>query len=280
MARDHVRPQPRALVVAPSSAARTARAQTLEEQGFAVLEATDVDEACWALVAARAGDTPPLEVVVADLSTPGLQRLLGEVRAARPAPALVLVAARPSDVMKLPAEVLRAGDPRLAGAEVVPGAVESELRDAVQRALRRRERDKATLRVLVALASPPRRAAVRAALGAARTSVVAVADGLELLEVLGANLALAPVAWAPEVLVLDARLERLDGLDALAEVRELDLLTPVVVLVHRDDLGARARAERLRATVVDADADPADLVRVVVEARPPARRVARPLRAG
>lgn len=268
MARDRVRPQPRALVVSPSVVSRTTHAEALEAEGFVAAEAASVDEARWALVAARAGDAPPIEVVVADLATPGVDLILGEARRAGRAPALVVLAHLPETAPPLP------------GAEVVTAGRVDDLRVAVERALARRGRRPTSVRVLLALDEPGRRAAAQAALTAAGGSVVAVADGLELLEVLGANLALAPVAWAPEVLIMDARLARLDGLDALAEVRELDLQTPAVLLAAPDDAQARAQAPRLLAAVLDPDVSPSELARVAFAARAPTGRVARPLRAG
>src|SRR5690606_17148644 len=128
-------------------------------------------------------------------------------RPAPATPALVLVGARPGD--QTPgADLLRASDPSFSHPEAVAGPGRpDDLRAAVERARSRRS-GAGRVRALLALDGPERRAAARLALTSGGASVVDVADGLELLEVLGSNLALAPVAWVPEVLIMDARLER------------------------------------------------------------------------
>lgn len=110
----------------------------------------------------------------------------------------------------------------------------------------------------------------------AGASVVDVAGGLEVLEPLGADLALAPAVWAPDVLVTDARLPRLDGVDALAEVRAPGARRGAVLVLAPDGDIARARAPARRATLVERAAPPAALAPAAVRLRPPTRRVARP----
>ncbi|MBX3466171.1 MAG: response regulator [Planctomycetes bacterium] len=259
----------RALLVSPSFVLRNSYAAALEDDGRAVAEAASADEVLWCLVAARMGDASPVDVIVADLDTPGVQPLLAEVRASPRSPGLVLV------VGAAP----RSLDPRLAGVEVVhdPRDVEG-LRGAVGRARARVERRRAptalsapaSTTAVVATEGDLRRAAIVAELEVRGATVVGVGDGLELLEALGATVR----HGAPDVLVADGRLPRLDGLDALAELRELAPRTPAVIVCPEDDAAARARAAALGAVVVDRRASPALLaVRALSLARPASRRL-------
>lgn len=262
----------RALLVSPSFVLRNSYAAALEDDGRAVAEAASAVEVLWSLVAARMGDALPVDVIVADLDTPGVQPLLAEVRASPRSPGLVLV------VGAAP----RSLEPRLAGVEVVhdPRDVEG-LRGAVGRALTRVERRRAptalsapaSTTAVVATEGDLRRAAIVAELEVRGATVVGVGDGLELLEALGATTGLVGHG-APDVLVADGRLPRLDGLDALAELRELDPRTPAVIVCTEDDAAARARAAALGAVVVDRRASPALLaVRVLSLVRPASRRL-------
>ncbi|MCO5171077.1 MAG: response regulator [Planctomycetes bacterium] len=257
----------RALVVSPSFVLRNSYATALEDDGHAVSEAATDDEVLWRIVAAGTGDAPPIDVIIADLGTPGVQALLSEVRSssARP-PALVLVV-RPG---RLPPALL---DARLGEVDLVADARDlGDLRAAVARALGRPRRPAPAL-VVAALEGEARRAALVAELEARGASVIDLADGLELLEGLRRGDA------TPDVLLLDARLPRLDGLDALAELARQG---PAVVVVQEGDEEARARAAALGAVVVDRRAAPALLaVRALSLRRPPtgrARRRGRPVR--
>lgn len=251
----------RALVVSPSFVLRSAHATALSEDGHAVTEAATADEVLWSLVAARTGDAPPIDVIVADLATPGVQALLSEVRASARPPAVVLVV-RPG---RLPPALL---DPRLAEVDLVADARDlTGLREAVGRALVCRRSPRPAL-VVAALEGDARRAGVAAELEARGASVIDVPDGLELLEVLGANVGLAP-GWAPDVLVTDARLPRLDGLDALAE---LEGRAPALVVAREEDADASDRAAALGAVLIDRRAAPALLAARALSLRRPGTR--------
>lgn len=110
-------------------------------------------------------------------------------------------------------------------------------------------------RALLAVSEPRRRDALALALVREGVGVLEVPDGLELLELLGAELG-RPGGWYPQTIFVDARLPHLDGLDALAEVRELDTRVRAVVLAAADDQEARTSARRLDADLVDLLAPP------------------------
>lgn len=235
------------LVVSPSFVLRNTHASALEDDGHLTIDAASADEVLWCLVAGSTGERPRIDVIVADVATPGLQGLLAEVRASPRSPAMVLFGRAPLSL-----------DERLADLELVPdGCSVNEVRRAVERAMAGR----------VPLAGPPPRRALLALAGAARreeaahaleahgVSVEAVEDGVAMLEALGR----AAFGWVPDVIVMDARLPRLDGVDALAEVRALDLRVPAVLVVAEDDLDALARSVGLEAEVVEARPGPSTL---------------------
>lgn len=84
-------PRRRALVVSTSFMLRNSYAAALEHDGWLALEACSTDEVLWCLVAARMGEAGPIELVVADAETPGVQVLLREVHDSPRPPALVFV---------------------------------------------------------------------------------------------------------------------------------------------------------------------------------------------
>lgn len=110
-------------------------------------------------------------------------------------------------------------------------------------------------RALLAVSEPQRRDALALALVQKGVGVLEVLDGLELLELLGAELG-RPGGWYPQMLFVDARLPHLDGIDALAEVRELDTRVRAVLLAAPDDAEARTSARKLDAEVMDLLAEP------------------------
>jgi len=84
-------PRRRALVVSTSFMLRASYASALELDGWLALEACSTDEVLWCLVAARVGEAGPIELVVADVETPGVQVLLREVHDSPRPPVLVFV---------------------------------------------------------------------------------------------------------------------------------------------------------------------------------------------
>jgi hypothetical protein len=84
-------PRRRALVVSTSFMLRNSYASALELDGWLALEACSTDEVLWCLVAARMGEAGPIELVVADAETPGVQVLLREVNDSPNPPTLVFV---------------------------------------------------------------------------------------------------------------------------------------------------------------------------------------------
>lgn len=114
-------------------------------------------------------------------------------------------------------------------------------------------------RALLAVSEPQRRDALVSALVRKGVGVLEVLDGLELLELLGAELG-RPGGWYPQIIFVDARLPHLDGIDALAEVRELDPRVRAVLLAAPDDAEARSWARRLDAEVMDLLAPPDAIV--------------------
>lgn len=84
-------PRRRALVVSTSFILRNTYASALEQDGWLALEACSTDEVLWCLVAARMGEAGPIELVVADAETPGVQVLLREVHDSPQPPVLVFV---------------------------------------------------------------------------------------------------------------------------------------------------------------------------------------------
>ncbi|HLK12499.1 MAG TPA: hypothetical protein VKW76_14075 [Candidatus Binatia bacterium] len=117
--------------------------------------------------------------------------------------------------------------------------------------------------VLVGERETGRRAAVAAALRADGHVVLEARDGLQLLgliefavEVLGRRL-------EELVLLADAQLPGLGGLDVLAVLRCAGHRTAVVLTAAPRDAAARREGEGLGAVVIDRDADPAVVRRTV-----------------
>lgn len=233
------------LVVSPSFVLRNTHASALEDDGHLTVDAADADEVLWCLVAGSTGERPRIDVIVADVATPGVQGLLSEVLHSPRAPALVLFGCSRSVAL----------DPRLADVDLIPdGRRIDEVRRAIDRAFAARVQlaGPPPRRALLALAGADRREGAARALEAQGVSVVEVEDGVAMLEALGR----AAFGWVPDVIVMDARLPRLDGVDALAEVRALDLRVPAVLVVAEDDLDALARSVGLEAEVVEARPGP------------------------
>lgn len=245
----------RVLVVSSSSARRRALAAGLEDDGFAVLDAATAEETLWCLVAERSSGGRGIDLIVADAATPDLLPLLEDVAAGPSPPALVLVgAARVKE--------------RLGAAHVVDDRLPA-VSAAVERALkaRRQPPEPGPLRVAVALADAARRDALVSLLVRRGGGVIQVDDGLELLELLGRQVT-QPDGWYPAVAVLDARLPRMDGLDALAEVRQFDRTLRAVVLVEADDAAAREAVVGLApADAVERVSAPAALADRVLQRR-------------
>lgn len=106
--------------------------------------------------------------------------------------------------------------------------------------------------------------------------MIEVEDGLALLEFLGRQLNQTG-GWYPDAVVLDARLPRMDGLDALEEVRQYDSRVRAVVLAASDDHDAVERARSLTPAVVfDRDAPLDDVVERLLRRRGTTTRTVRP----
>jgi CheY-like chemotaxis protein len=163
-------------------------------------------------------------------------------------------------------------DARLVGLRVVPNPRQiEEVRAAIEAALatRRRPRPRPTdpFRVVVAVEDPRRCDALASALVRRGAGVIQVDDGLELLELLGRQV-LQPNGWYPEVVVLDARMPRMDGIDALSEVRQFDRRLRAVVLADPEDEEARRVVPALTpAEVVEREVDAKEVARRVLGAR-------------
>lgn len=82
-------------------------------------------------------------------------------------------------------------------------------------------------RVVLAEADAPMRLQLAATLAAAGYEVVDLEDGVAVLELLGED------EWRPDVVVVDADLPRLTGLDVLHELRELEPQVPAILLTER-----------------------------------------------
>lgn len=261
---------PRTLVVSPSFLLRSAYSMALEDEGHVVTEASTADEVLWCLVAARTGDGEPVDLIVADASTRGARELLGEVRASPSPPAMVMVG------------LDGAASEARTDLIVVPNARKlDDVLKAVERALTGRDDrqaeapDERPLRLLVAVEDAGRRDALVAALARRGAGVVEVEDGLALLELLGRQLN-QPGGWYPDVVVMDARLPRMDGLDALEEVRQCDRRLRAVVLAVGDDQDALERVRALAPAVAfDRDAPVDDVVDRVLRRRGATTRAVR-----
>ncbi len=79
-------------------------------------------------------------------------------------------------------------------------------------------------RVVIAEGDTNLRLQLAATLAAAGHEVVDLEDGVSVLELLGED------EWRPDVVVVDADLPRLTGLDVLHELRELSPALPVILL--------------------------------------------------
>lgn len=264
---------PRTLVVSPSFLLRSAYSLALEDQGHVVMEAGSADEVLWSLVAARTGDGEPVDLIIADAATFGARALLTEVRASPRPPAMVVVG------------VEEPSDDELAGTVVVSNARKlDDVLSAVSRALAgshgREEgrRDVAPQRVLVAVADDARREALVGALARRGAGVIELEDGLALLEFLGRQLN-QPGGWYPDAVVLDARLPRMDGVDALDEVRQYDPKLRAIVLAAADDRDAAERVRSLTpAALFDVEAALDDVVDRLLRRHGATTRTLRPLR--
>lgn len=259
---------PRTLVVSPSFLLRSAYSLALEDDGHVVMEASTADEVLWCLVAARTGDGEPIDLIIADAGTRGAQTLLNEVRASPKPPAMVMVG------VDKPVE-----QAALAGMIVVPNARKlDDVLEAVDRALEGSDDadpDAPPPRLLVAIADLERREALVSALARRGAGVIELDDGLALLEFLGRQLHGAD-RWYPDAVVLDARLPRMDGLDALDEVRQYDRRLRAVVLAAGDDLEASERVRSLApAALFDRDAPLDDLVDLLLRRRGATTRTVR-----
>jgi CheY-like chemotaxis protein len=133
-----------------------------------------------------------------------------------------------------------------------------------------------TQRVLLALEGAVRRAAVAQALVDRGAGVIEVEDGLDLLEVLGAQLGGGDQRWYPDLLIIDARLPLLDGVDALGLVRTFDRRVAAVLVVADEDEDARQEAQHLGADALERSGDPVDLAeRALCVRRPPTGHTSR-----
>jgi DNA-binding response OmpR family regulator len=82
-------------------------------------------------------------------------------------------------------------------------------------------------------------------------SVIEASNGLELAALLESQLLDPPHAATVDLVVSDIRMPGRSGLLALAELRERDWSTPVVLMSAFGDAAAHAEALRLGATLLD-----------------------------
>lgn len=214
---DRLATPPGVLIVSTRFRLRTAYGAALEEDGCVVLEAGTLDEARWLATAARSGEGSPIHVVLVDMTTAGADAFVDELETADAPPGLVLF-----------------GDGAAMSVDEMCSAVDESL--ASRGPLARRSR---APRVVVAIAAPDRRDEVVGALVRTGAAVVEVEDGLALLELVGRQLARGP---RPDAIVADACLPRLDGVDALDEVRRLAPELQTLLLTSADPTRAAAEA--------------------------------------
>lgn len=98
------------------------------------------------------------------------------------------------------------------------------------------------VRILLAEADPEVRAGLAHRLGALGFDVVEVEDGREMLEEFS--------DWEPDLIIAGLELPRVDGLDALAQLRRLNHVTPYILISPGADPDVHARAARLGAAFV------------------------------
>jgi CheY-like chemotaxis protein len=116
--------------------------------------------------------------------------------------------------------------------------------------------------VLLAEDDPDLRALFARALRDAGFEVHTAADGQEVLAVLAE--AAREHAAMPEVIVMDVRMPRKSGLDALRDIRTMGWPQPVVLVTGYGDPTLHAMASELGAAVIlDKPVDREDLVAVV-----------------
>lgn len=93
-------------------------------------------------------------------------------------------------------------------------------------------------RVVIAEGDTPLRLLLAATLAAAGHEVVDLEDGVAVLELLGED------AWRPDVVIVDADLPRLTGLDVLDELRQLSPPIPVILLSEVPQRALELQARR------------------------------------
>lgn len=123
-------------------------------------------------------------------------------------------------------------------------------------------------RILLAEDDPDLRALVQLALEQEGYDVVAVPDGLELVDELE-DTYLAEEDY--DLVLTDIRMPGCTGLDALESLRDRDWATPVVFMTAFGSRKTHREAHRLGATVVDKPFDLDDLVAHVRAQVPPTR---------
>lgn len=118
--------------------------------------------------------------------------------------------------------------------------------------------------VLLAEDCPDMREMIAEALVEAGYDLVQVEDGVALLEALGQT--------PPDLVITDVRMPGLSGLDAVEQLREVDTLTPVIVVTGFGHRGTHAHARALGVTaLIDKPFAIPDLLARVRQALPPGR---------